>query len=69
MLLLDPFSLTEIQQILDRLRSAFDPLGVVSSPSSATPKLAEAASVLGMADLVKTMLTLVAFGTYLVKKA
>jgi hypothetical protein len=45
----------ETHHILERLRTAFDPLGVLSSPTSAgksSPKTAEAASVLGMADLV-----------------
>ena len=44
----------ETHHILDRLRSAFDPLGVLSSPNSGktSPKIAEAASILGMADMV-----------------
>jgi hypothetical protein len=55
------YSLVETNQILDRLRAAFDPLGVVSSASASassgplpktSPKIAEASSVLGMADLV-----------------
>jgi len=48
-------SLMETHNILERLRTAFDPLGVLSSPTSAgksSPKTAEAASILGMADLV-----------------
>ena len=45
----------ETHHILDRLRTAFDPLGVLSSqnlPQKSSPKTAEAASILGMADLV-----------------
>ena len=48
----------ETHNILERLRTAFDPLGVLSSPTSAgksSPKTAEAASILGMADLVNAV--------------
>lgn len=49
-------NLIEVNSILESLKNAFDPLGVLSSGESSskkvTPKSAEAASVIGMADTV-----------------
>ena len=49
----------ETHHILERLRTAFDPLGVLSppNPGKTSPKIAEASSILGMADMVILLMT------------